>query len=75
MGLVLVGCEESQAVTAEFRRLGYEAYSCDLIECSGDHPEYHLKMDVLEALQISEDKRMLPFMIQCPNGIRSFPFN
>ncbi len=45
---VLVACEESQAVTIEFRKLGYEAYSCDIIECSGGHPEWHIKDDVLK---------------------------
>lgn len=45
---VLVACEESQAVCKEFRRLGHEAYSCDVIECSGGHPEWHIKDDVLK---------------------------
>ena len=44
---VLVACEESQAVTIELRKLGHEAYSCDLIDCSGGHPEWHIKQDVL----------------------------
>ncbi len=44
---ILVACEESQAVTIELRRLGHEAYSCDLLECSGGHPEWHIKEDVL----------------------------
>lgn len=44
---ILVACEESQAVTIELRRLGHEAYSCDIIECSGGHPEWHIKGDVL----------------------------
>lgn len=48
---VLVGCEESQAVCVEFRKLGHEAYSCDLQECSGGHPEWHLQMDVFEAIK------------------------
>lgn len=48
---VLVACEESQAVCKEFRRLGHEAYSCDLIECSGGHPEWHIMGDVLPLLQ------------------------
>ena len=48
---VLVACEESQAVTKEFRKLGHEAYSCDLQECSGGHPEWHLKGDVLPLLK------------------------
>ena len=47
---VLVACEESQAVTAELRKLGHEAYSCDIIECSGGHPEWHIMQDVLPLL-------------------------
>lgn len=47
---VLVACEESQVVTKELRRLGHEAYSCDIIECSGGHPEWHIKQDVLPLL-------------------------
>jgi len=48
---ILVGCEESQEVTKAFRALGHEAYSCDLQECSGSHPEWHLKMDVFDAIR------------------------
>ena len=44
---ILVACEESQVVTKAFRAKGHKAYSCDLIECSGGHPEWHLKGDVL----------------------------
>ena len=47
---VLVACEESQAVTIELRKLGHEAYSCDIIECSGGHPEWHIHQDVLPLL-------------------------
>lgn len=47
---VLVACEESQAVCKAFRERGHEAYSCDIIECSGGHPEWHIKGDVLEIL-------------------------
>ena len=47
---VLVACEESQAVCKEFRKLGHEAYSCDIIECSGGHPEWHIMQDVLPLL-------------------------
>jgi len=43
---VLVACEESQAVTIAFRERGHEAYSCDLQECSGGHPEWHIHRDV-----------------------------
>lgn len=47
---VLVACEESQAVTIELRKLGHEAFSCDIIECSGGHPEWHIRQDVLPIL-------------------------
>jgi len=48
---VLVACEESQAVTKELRKLGHEAYSCDTEDCSGGHPEWHLKQDVTKLLK------------------------
>lgn len=48
---VLVACEESQAVTKEFRRLGHEAYSCDIEPCSGGHPEWHIQGDVTPVLK------------------------
>lgn len=47
---VLVACEESQRVCTAFRELGHEAYSCDIIECSGGHPEWHINQDVLPLL-------------------------
>ena len=47
---VLVACEESQEVCKAFRAKGHEAYSCDIQECSGGHPEWHLKKDVLPLL-------------------------
>lgn len=47
---VLIGCEESQTVCIEFRKLGHEAYSCDLQECSGGHPEWHLQLDIFTAI-------------------------
>lgn len=47
---ILVACEESQAVTIELRRLGHEAYSCDIIPCSGGHPEWHIQQDVIPLL-------------------------
>lgn len=47
---VLVACEESQAVTKEFRALGHEAYSCDILDCSGGCPQWHIKIDVLSVL-------------------------
>lgn len=47
---ILVACEESQAVTTELRKLGHEAYSCDIEPCSGGHPEWHLQEDVTRLL-------------------------
>lgn len=47
---VLIACEESQAVCIEMRRLGHRAFSCDLEPCSGGHPEWHIKGDVLPIL-------------------------
>lgn len=52
---VLVACEESQAVCKAFRKLGHEAYSCDIQECSGGHPEWHIKADALELLKMEWD--------------------
>jgi hypothetical protein len=48
---ILLACEESQAVCIEFRKRGHEAYSCDTQDCSGGHPEWHLKMDVFKAIK------------------------
>lgn len=50
MAKILVACEESQAITIRLRALGHEAYSCDLLPCSGGHPEWHIQDDVLNHL-------------------------
>ena len=47
---ILVACEESQAVTIELRKLGHDAYSNDLIECSGGHPEWHIQKSTLDIM-------------------------
>lgn len=47
---ILVACEESQRVTIEMRKLGHEAYSCDIEQCSGEHEEWHICQDVLPLL-------------------------
>lgn len=47
---VLVACEESQTVCKAFRERGHEAYSCDIIGCSGGHPEWHIKGDALKVI-------------------------
>lgn len=52
---VLCACEESQAVCTEFRKKGHEAYSCDLLPCSGKHPEWHIQVDALEIVKMQWD--------------------
>lgn len=54
---VLVACEESQAVTIAMRELGHEAYSCDIIEPSGGHPEWHILGDVLDILPMRKREK------------------
>lgn len=49
---VLIGCEESQVVCKAFRERGHEAYSCDILKCSGGHTEWHLHGDITGALEI-----------------------
>lgn len=49
---VLIGFEESQIITIEFRKFSIEAYSCDIQKCSGKHPKWHLKMDILNAINL-----------------------
>jgi len=48
---IIIGCEESQAVASRFRDFGFNAYSCDLLACSGGHPEYHFQMDIFDVLK------------------------
>lgn len=55
---ILIGCEESQAVCIAFRKLGFEAYSCDILPCSGGHPEWHIQGDIFKAIE-SKDWGML----------------
>ena len=52
---ILCACEESQAVCKAFRAVGHEAYSCDILPCSGGHPEWHLQQDVTELLKQNWD--------------------
>lgn len=59
--VVLVACEESQAVTIELRKLGHEAYSCDLLPCSGGHPEWHLQIDIFEAIKLRKYDKIIGF--------------
>jgi len=58
---ILVACEESQAVTKRLRKRGHEAYSCDVVPCSGGHPEWHLQQDVTPLLQTGEWDMIIAF--------------
>ena len=51
---VLIACEESQTVTKAFRKNGFEAFSCDILPCSGGYPQWHIKED---AIKVAYDKR------------------
>ena len=72
---VLIACEESQAVTIEFRKLGHEAYSCDILPCSGGHPEWHIQGDVIP--QLNKEWDMIIAFPPCTHlavsGARWFP--
>lgn len=61
---VLVACEESQAVTKQFRALGHEAYSCDILPCSGGKTEWHIQGDALEVAY--DESREWDLMIAHP---------
>jgi len=71
---VLIACEESQAVCKEFRKLGHEAFSCDIQECSGGHPEWHFKQDVFEVIDMGWDMMIAfpPCTNLCVSGARHF---
>ncbi len=58
---ILVACEESQAVTIEFRKRGHEAYSCDIQECSGGHPEWHIQGDAIKEAYSGKYDMMIAF--------------
>tara|TARA_Y100001973_G_C5141040_1_gene302932 strand:+ start:406 stop:1023 length:618 start_codon:yes stop_codon:yes gene_type:complete len=72
---ILVGCEESQAVTKELRKLGHEAYSCDILECSGGFPEWHIQGDIIEQLDKGWDILIAfpPCTDLAVSGARHFP--
>lgn len=58
---ILVACEESQAVCKAFREKGHESYSCDLMPCSGGHPEWHIRCDVGYLLEDIEKGQYISF--------------
>jgi site-specific DNA-cytosine methylase len=72
---VLVACEESQEVCKAFRLLGHEAYSCDILPCSGGHPGWHFKKDVFEVIELEHWDLMIahpPCTHLCVSGARWF---
>jgi site-specific DNA-cytosine methylase len=58
---ILIGCEESQAVTTEFRKFGFDAYSCDLKDCTGNEPQYHIKDDIFKVIKMDDWKCLIAF--------------
>ena len=73
--ICLVACEESQAITKELRALGHEAFSCDLQECSGGHPEWHIEGCALEEAYSGKYDLMIahpPCTYLCVSGARWF---
>lgn len=69
---VLIACEFSQVVTKAFRARGHTAYSCDLLDCEGGHPEWHFKKDVFEAISSQKWDLMIahpPCTYLCVSGI------
>jgi len=58
---ILIGCEESQRVCMEFRKLGHEAYSNDIQKCSGGYPEYHIQGCIFEALKMQNWDMLIAF--------------
>ena len=58
---VLLACEESQAVCKEFRNLGHEAFSCDILPSSGENPEWHIQDDVLKVIKNNNWDMMIAF--------------
>ncbi len=71
MAKVLIACEESQIVCKEFRMLGHEAYSCDILPCSGGHPEWHIQNDVINYLNKGWDLMIAhpPCTRLCNSGV------
>ena len=69
---ILVACEESQEVCKAFRARGHEAYSCDLLSCSGGHPEWHLMGDVRKVIFQKWDLLIAhpPCTFLCNSGVR-----
>lgn len=67
---VLIACEESQTVCKAFRELGHNAFSCDIIDCSGGHPEWHIKGDCLEVINGAGKTKGLISLFETQDGSR-----
>ncbi len=69
---VLIACEESQIGCLAFRNRGHEAYSCDIVDCSGGHPEWHIKADVFDVLDNGWDMMIAHPVCTylCNSGVR-----
>ena len=76
MKRILIGCEESQAVTIKLRDLGFDAFSCDLLDCSGGHQEWHFKEDLFKVIENENQFDMLIAFPPCTDlavsGARHF---
>ncbi len=74
---ILVACEESQKVTIALRQLGHEAYSCDVQECSGGHPEWHIQEDALKEAYSGKYEMIIGFppctYLSRAGAVRLFP--
>jgi hypothetical protein len=68
---VLIACEESQEVCKAFRAKGHEAYSCDVQEPSGGHPEWHILGDALKAIKGGKSLRWTAWHMKSASGICS----
>lgn len=66
---VLIACEESQRVCSAFRARGHEAYSCDILDPSGGHPEWHIKQDVLSILNPKDDGELNAICFSTMDGV------
>ena len=70
---VLIACEESQRVCKEFRELGHNAYSCDILDCSGGHLEWHIKDDALRIINGYSHGYGTPFFVTCDGVTHTTP--
>lgn len=69
---VVIGCEETQEICKAFRKLGHEAFSCDIVECSGGHPEWHIQDSIFNHLDDNWDLLVAhpPCTRLCNSGVR-----